>query len=131
MAETVKRIEAMGVPSVLWMPTVPTHARPVPETLAKALQRGQTTLPGLDARDYAALQPHAEAAFARVPQVRAVAPGALLCPEGRCIADRDGQALYKDDDHLSPAGARYVATLFEPILSELLTQPHLAKTNAP
>ncbi len=41
-----------------------------------------------------------------------VVPEHLLCNEvvvGRCVAHRNGAILYKDDDHLSDAGARLLA----------------------
>lgn len=42
------------------------------------------------------------------PEVRSVDPNSLLCDESLCHALRDGQLLYRDDDHLNAFGARLV-----------------------
>ena len=42
-------------------------------------------------------------------------PHERLCDATRCIVSADGKPLYRDDDHLSLAGADYVAPLFDSV----------------
>jgi peptidoglycan/LPS O-acetylase OafA/YrhL len=35
-----------------------------------------------------------------------------LCPDGRCWAERDHIVIYRDNDHLSPSGSRWLAPYF-------------------
>jgi hypothetical protein len=48
-----------------------------------------------------------------------VHPADALCDQDRCHVVEDGTSLYWDDDHLSPAGARLVAKLFEPVFARV------------
>jgi hypothetical protein len=41
--------------------------------------------------------------------VRFASISSILCDDGRCKADIDGQVLYFDDGHLTVSGARLVA----------------------
>jgi len=60
--------------------------------------------------------------FSRLEQdlaVKTVDPAALLCDDYYCrVALQDGTALYRDEDHLSTYGSRYVSSAFDPIFSE-------------
>ena len=47
-------------------------------------------------------------------RIEKIDPAARLCDETRCHIYAEGHALYFDDDHLSLAGARYLAPLFAP-----------------
>lgn len=48
--------------------------------------------------------------------VQMIDPGGVLCDASTCRAQENGQPLYRDDNHLSPFGARHVA----PLLSQIL-----------
>jgi len=60
------------------------------------------------------------ARLAQDPMVRVVDPAPRLCDEnGLCRAELDGYSLYKDDNHLSEVGARFVAPILEPLFVSL------------
>lgn len=46
------------------------------------------------------------------PGVRAYFPSAILCRNGYCDAIRDGNVLYRDDNHLSFEGSLYIGRAF-------------------
>jgi hypothetical protein len=56
---------------------------------------------------------------AEVPNVSVLPLGAEMCGPETCSTWRDGKVLYRDDDHLSPAGA----ALFTPGLAALIAAP--------
>lgn len=47
--------------------------------------------------------------------VQIVDPSKVLCMNQTCLVATDGQALYRDDDHLSSYGAQYISSIFDPI----------------
>jgi peptidoglycan/LPS O-acetylase OafA/YrhL len=49
------------------------------------------------------------------PEVVRIRPAEQMCDAERCTVLADGEPLYWDDDHLSLAGARFIAPLFEPV----------------
>ncbi len=57
---------------------------------------------------------------ARDPDVGLVLPHEALCGPERCRIVEDGRALYRDDDHLSPTGARVVVRALSPELAPWL-----------
>lgn len=60
------------------------------------------------------------AQLAQDPMVRVVDPAPRLCDDnGLCRAELDGYSLYKDDNHLSEVGARFVAPILEPLFVSL------------
>ncbi|PNA33030.1 acyltransferase [Pseudomonas sp. FW215-R4] len=60
------------------------------------------------------------AQLAQDPMVRVIDPAPRLCDEhGLCRAELDGYSLYKDDNHLSEVGARFVAPILEPLFVSL------------
>jgi len=60
------------------------------------------------------------AQLAQDPMVRVIDPAPRLCEEnGLCRAELDGYSLYKDDNHLSEVGARFVAPILEPLFVSL------------
>lgn len=100
--------------------------RPIPEmglNIPKALARdrllGREQRYGMSLADYQAR--HAwviQAQDAAVEACGAVLldPLPLLCPDGWCHAERDGQPLYFDDDHLSEAGVMLIAPVFKKLI---------------
>lgn len=51
--------------------------------------------------------------------VQIVYPPQALCTGGNCLVVSEGHPLYRDDDHLSTFGARYISYLFDPIFENL------------
>jgi peptidoglycan/LPS O-acetylase OafA/YrhL len=51
--------------------------------------------------------------LAQTGVLRFADPKSLLCPGSTCLYKLDGQPLYSDEDHLSPAGAAYSAPALE------------------
>ena len=49
-------------------------------------------------------------------------PDTRLCDDKDCLVYADGQPLYHDDDHLSLAGAAWLAPLFEPVFARIAGQ---------
>jgi peptidoglycan/LPS O-acetylase OafA/YrhL len=45
-------------------------------------------------------------------------PAAFICSSGTCAIERDAVALYRDDNHLSPEGAKMLAPLFQQLLAQ-------------
>lgn len=54
--------------------------------------------------------------LAQLPGVSLVLPHEVLCADGWCEVVRDGKPLYFDDNHLTTAGAKLVASVLEPAL---------------
>jgi peptidoglycan/LPS O-acetylase OafA/YrhL len=52
-------------------------------------------------------------AFEQRGMLRSVDPKDLLCPEDSCIYESGGNLLYRDADHLSSAGAKFVSSAVE------------------
>lgn len=50
------------------------------------------------------------------PNVEVIEPAALLCGAEGCQVTDNNQPLYKDGNHLSTAGSRFIAPLFTPAL---------------
>ncbi len=42
-------------------------------------------------------------------------PQDILCAQGECLLTKDGQALYQDDEHLSPPGALAIVPALAPL----------------
>jgi peptidoglycan/LPS O-acetylase OafA/YrhL len=51
--------------------------------------------------------------LAQAGLLRFADPKSVLCPGATCLYMVDGQPLYSDEDHLSPAGAAYIAPALE------------------
>lgn len=92
----------------------------LPAEMTKALMRGDHDDFSIPLAGFLTRQANVLAMLARLDEkagVRVLYPHETLCDQARCIASRDGKALYVDDDHLSPAGAALIA----PLLREALT----------
>ena len=92
------------IPEVGWV---------VPQWAAKALLFGVDVLPCTSAELYRARNRAVIEAFDQIehPNLSRVRPGDILCDSfipGRCAIMRDGVPLYRDDNHLSLAGAGLV-----------------------
>lgn len=65
------------------------------------------------------------------PGVTVVDPAPVLCDEaGLCRAELGGQSLYTDTNHLSEAGARFIAPVLEPLFKHLRARAALGNGNA-
>lgn len=64
-------------------------------------------------------------AVARTPSAQLVDMDPFVCPGGRCLAERDGKVIYRDNEHLA---LDYVETLAEP-LGRALGQDFPAQEN--
>ncbi|NMW18722.1 MAG: hypothetical protein HKK66_06830 [Chlorobiaceae bacterium] len=54
--------------------------------------------------------------LAENPKVTIVYPDSILFKKGRYMVFRDNELFYKDTGHLTTAGSRFIAPVFEPIL---------------
>jgi peptidoglycan/LPS O-acetylase OafA/YrhL len=62
--------------------------------------------------------------------VAVVDPAPVLCDDaGLCRVELDGHSLYTDDNHLSEAGARFIAPVLEPLFKRLQTLAALGNSN--
>ena len=52
----------------------------------------------------------------RFPQVKVIDPIPYLCDSNLCTAEKDGHFLYRNDNHLSLYGSRYIASRIAPAL---------------
>lgn len=57
-------------------------------------------------------------------------PHKALCPGNTCLTYSNGAPLYRDDDHLSLAGAEFIAPMFEQLFAEpSIAEPAIANNN--
>jgi hypothetical protein len=102
--------------SVVLIYPSPEYAWPVPVHLARAAHRGESLEDLGVPRDlFEARRAPFTSALDRIradARIGKVDPARRLCDEERCHIYAEGRPLYFDDDHLSVAGARYVAPLF-------------------
>lgn len=61
--------------------------------------------------------------LAQAGPLRFADPKSLLCPGSTCLYKAEGQLLYSDEDHLSPAGAVYSAPALEACFDPLQRVP--------
>uniref|UniRef100_A0A7C4LMI2 Acyltransferase n=1 Tax=Schlesneria paludicola TaxID=360056 RepID=A0A7C4LMI2_9PLAN len=113
---TLKALQAAGA-RVTLMKEVPCQAADVPRALAKAALIGadlQGVAVSLDQhRQHTGAANRLLDSLAR-PGVTVVDPVPLFVDEqGRCRAERDGRALYRDEHHLSVFGARQLVPWLE------------------
>lgn len=123
----------------IWiMKPVPAHRWDVPSALASAIIFGRDIeslgRPLVEHRDE--MRP-TEPVFAGIssPNVVFFDPTDLFTtPAGRCRVAADGNALYRDDHHLSTHGAMRLRPMFEPIFEKISgsrNQNKIDGTNAP
>ena len=118
---TVNRLLSAGKTVVLVYP-VPEMGFSVPGALGRFLAAGRD--PAVLNLPVAKFQERQDVVLSILDRVGAspgivrVYPHKKLCQEGRCLIYANGKALYKDDDHLSKAGAEFVLSEFEPIFAD-------------
>jgi hypothetical protein len=120
MRLTVKMLTDAGKIIVLVHP-IPETGYNIPSTLARMAWAGQS--PSGFARPeryYFNRQSFVFSVFddlSPADKIIRIYPNQRLCDGTRCIVYADGQPLYRDDDHLSPAGANFVSDLFNPLFT--------------
>lgn len=117
---TVDRLLAAGKTVVLVYP-VPEIGYSVPSALRRVLATGRD--PASLNPPLAAFQERQDIILPILDRVGTSAriirayPHKKLCGSGRCLIYANGKALYKDDDHLSTAGAEFVLPEFAPVFA--------------
>ncbi len=115
-----RTLEALHGSSVAILTSVPEVGYEVPNVLARKAMYGSD----LDIRprreDYLRRQALAEQvlAGAKARGAKLVDLGAFFCRRAVCDIERDGTLLYRDDDHVSPEGARRLAPMLRAALFE-------------
>jgi peptidoglycan/LPS O-acetylase OafA/YrhL len=112
---TVAAIRAQGKHVVLLGP-VPELGFNLPSEMTKALMQGKPPEFSLPRKAFDERQKEVMAFLAKLDALEGVDvlyPHELLCDALRCRTMADGKPLYVDDDHLSPAGAAFIAPLIE------------------
>ncbi|MEE4216609.1 MAG: acyltransferase family protein [Xanthomonadales bacterium] len=117
-SDSVTELVEMGKRVILVYP-VPEAGWSVPNYLVRYLMNtpGQELPPGAGSTSYAVFKERNRRSYAALdragqhPGLYRVYPEKVLCDrdvKDRCIVQKDGNALYADDNHLSSAGARRV-----------------------
>ena len=113
LKETIQMILSKGKKVILIYP-FPEMGWSVPEHLIKLLKKNSELLPSDGSVSYAVFKERNESAYKALdnigehPRLYRVYPESVFCNtsvENRCIAHLGGVPLYRDDDHLSKAGA--------------------------
>lgn len=115
---TVRRLAAAGKRVILVYP-VPGFS--VPPTLSRLVVMGRDPASfNLPRTDFDGREKIVFCILDRVdpsPQLVRIWPHKRLCDSVRCLIVADGKALYRDEDHLSRAGADLLTPEFEPIFA--------------
>ena len=118
---TVRRLLAAGKRVILVYP-VPEIGFSVPRTLSRLVAMGRDPASfNLPRTDFDASETTVLSILDRVdgsPRLVRIWPHERLCDSVRCLILADGRALYRDDNHLSRAGANLVLPEFEPIFAD-------------
>ena len=118
---TVRRLLAAGKRVILVYP-VPEIGFSVPPTLSRLVAMGRDPAGfNLPRADFEGREKIVFSILDRVdpsPQLVRIWPHKRLCDSVRCLIVADGKALYRDEDHLSRAGANFLMPEFEPIFAD-------------
>ena len=116
---TVAGLNAAGIP-VLVMLDVPRFERRVPEC---TIRRSDCDADRSDVEAFRSPAADAEiSAVSSLPLAAAWDPFDVLCDEARCRATDGGVVLYRDTDHLSEAGAKFLEPALTLELEDFLTE---------
>jgi peptidoglycan/LPS O-acetylase OafA/YrhL len=119
---TVDRLVNAGKTVILVYP-IPETGYDIPVTLGSLALRGQD--PDQFTRPFEYFRRRQKFVFevfdgmGDSSRIKRVYPHERLCDASRCIVSVAGRPLYQDSDHLSPAGADYLAPIFSPLLSNV------------
>ncbi|WP_109441523.1 acyltransferase family protein [Acinetobacter haemolyticus] len=101
---------------------IPEMGFDVPKTIAKqALFSSKLQDPSITFKAYQARTEKVNAILDRVAAkcgAHILNPAAILCETGKCIAEYQGQPIYRDGDHLSEYGNKLLTPMFKAALSE-------------
>jgi hypothetical protein len=118
---TVRRLLAAGKRVILVYP-VPEIGYSVPPTLSRLVAMGRDpagfNLPRADFEGREKIVFSILDGVDPSPQLVRIWPHKRLCDSVRCLILADGKALYRDGDHLSVAGSKFVLPAFESIFAE-------------
>lgn len=120
LAAAVARLTELGkkVVIVAGVPEIGTH---VPSFIARVKYFRRDLSISVTRKDYNLRNWEFNELLERISakySAKIVYPDDLFCGADVCKVVQDDKLLYLDDDHLSPAGARLVAPMFEPIFME-------------
>ncbi|HXK25729.1 MAG TPA: acyltransferase family protein [Myxococcota bacterium] len=119
--QTLSALSEVGTRMVLVM-DVPEIGYNVPHALAKAAMSGRSVdiAPSPAAvRMRQALARSTLQTYAAKYDAAIIDPTPAICDQTRCSIERDGVILYRDEDHLSRAGAESISDLYRPLLDAL------------
>ncbi|NVK18732.1 MAG: acyltransferase [Methylocystaceae bacterium] len=115
--KTVDELKRMGV-HVWVVEQAPVYQKLIPQALAKAVI-AQRDLEEIERpyQDYLDRETFVKSVFSlKKDEISLLSLADKLCPDRQtCMVTAEGRSLYRDDDHLSAFGARWVSDLFLPI----------------
>ena len=120
LGKTVEKLISSGKRVVLIYP-IPEVGYNVPPTLARLVLRGRE--PESFTHPLSSYMERQKPVFdildglGQSDQITRIYPHKRLCNSTDCIVYANGKPLYYDDDHLSLAGADFLAPLFEPLFA--------------
>jgi len=126
LRRAVRALQVAGK-RVMLIGSVPESGYDVPRAAFASVMLGQPRPLRQPRATFEARQQRSRAmlrAIAAETQVDLLDPAGFFCDERHCVATRDGTALYRDDDHISPAGAA-------PILEAVAARWQLAPSADP
>jgi peptidoglycan/LPS O-acetylase OafA/YrhL len=118
LAEQLKTLVAQGKRVYLVLP-VPAYMVPVPRVLALEHWRGLPTQVSLSRTKHENAQrmlTEVLRAVAKRTGATVIDPTDTYCPRDACLASYDGVSIYRDNNHLTSAGARLLAPALEAAL---------------
>ena len=121
LRETVDAVTSTGIPLCVVLDSAE-FASPVPEVLARRSVFGQGTADVfVTGVEHEARNGQANEILRRIAEDRATVldPSGVLTSRGNWAAEIDGEALYHDAQHLTGAGGRRLAPLFEQLFRDL------------
>ena len=120
LERTVTALKEAGKSVVLVYP-IPEVGYDVPTTLAQIEASGRSASEFVRSVDlYWARQRSVSEILDRIgdgEKITRIYPHSLLCDDTECLTFAQGTPLYRDDDHLSVAGAEFIAPLFERVFT--------------
>lgn len=113
--------------NVVVLGPVPTYSKDVPLALAQQEMMGRALDPPILLQQVWVANANFYAAVAELesPRFRFVDVAAWVCRPG-CVIYQDGTSLYRDSNHLSPAGAVFFSNQLAQVLASNMNQKNLA-----
>ncbi len=107
---TLQALRGRGMQIIL-VAGLPEMRRNVPDAIVSARFRGNAIPEFVDQGSHQARNRRSRPmldALAAQYDAQVLDPAELLCSQGECMAENDGQFIYRDDDHLSEFGAKWL-----------------------